>query len=96
MSSPFIAHAISDSSSIALASGTPREMGRLFGSPLRCLSLPKLAVYTAPRRTPADSSTSRRRTPVQLAQPTAPVVHWLPRAGGSYSALPLPPHSICN
>ena len=36
------------------------------------------------------------RTPVHSALPTAPSVHWLPLAGGSKDARPLPPHSISN
>ena len=36
------------------------------------------------------------RTPVHSALPTAPSVHWLPLAGGSKAARPLPPHSSSN
>src|SRR5690606_16989347 len=80
--SPLIPPASNDSFSSALAIGTPREMGGFDGSPERCTSAPSYATYTASSPTPQCRSTSARRTPVHSGHPTAPVVHWLPLAGG--------------
>ena len=91
---PLIANAISVCWSIALAIGMPREKG---SPPSGAASSPYRATYTAPSLTPADSNTSRSRTPVHPAQPTAPRIHCVPPTCGSNRLRPLPAHSrtIC-
>ena len=74
--------------------GMPREKG---SPPSGAASSPYKATYTALSLRPADSRTSRRRTPVHSAQPTAPRIHCVPPTCGSNRLRPLPAHSrtIC-
>ena len=55
-------------------------------------SSPAKRTRAAPGATPALASTSRRRTPVQRAQPIAPLPHWVPVTRGSDRPRPLPAH----
>src|SRR6185295_3577067 len=88
--SPFMWVAISVLASIAFSSGIPRTNGGVAGS--GGASAPWSRTHRAPEGTPAFSSTSRRRTPVQVACPTAPWLHWIPAACGTCEPRPLPKH----
>mmetsp|Transcript_36649 Transcript_36649/g.95984 ORF Transcript_36649/g.95984 Transcript_36649/m.95984 type:complete len:274 (+) Transcript_36649:112-933(+) len=84
---PFISITSMVPGSSAFSSEKPREM-RSVSLPAQSLSSAYHPMYEAFFARPTDCRTSRRRIPVQLPLPAAPMVHWLPDAGPPCARLP--------